>query len=160
MCIVPFTYKNTSQYFCILKDGEFICEVDEMNTYDGCNLGIYMSFRFKVSQAKRNMFEGEFLRVRTNAQGDAFKMNVDFETPIATSFGTTYSVSMFTLFNCPVFGCEIANDMISVQVKDGLNENYREVYAVKGRVRDDRWIQEQFKFTASGGLVYVGQFLI
>ena len=82
-------------------------------------------------------------------------MNVDFTTPIATTFGTTYSVSMFTLLNCPLAGCAVANDKISVQVKDGLNGNYREVYVVKGRVRDDRWIQEQFKFTAADDRVYV-----
>lgn len=82
-------------------------------------------------------------------------MNVDFITPIATVFGTTYSVSMFTLLNCPFEGCEIANDKISVQIKDGLNGNYKEVYEVKGRVRDNRWIQEQFKYTAADNQIFV-----
>ena len=62
---------------------------------------------------------------------------------------------MYTLLNCPLAGCLAARDTISVQVKDGLNGDYREVYVVKGRARDDRWIQEQFKFTAADDRVYV-----
>ena len=62
---------------------------------------------------------------------------------------------MFTLVNCPLAECAAARDRISVQVKDGLNGDYKEVYLVEGRVRDDRWFQEQFKFTAADDLVYV-----
>jgi hypothetical protein len=62
---------------------------------------------------------------------------------------------MFTLINCPSAACAAARDKISVQIKEGFNGDYREVYLVEGRVRDDRWIQEKFKFIAADNLVYV-----
>ena len=82
-------------------------------------------------------------------------MNLDFVTPIATEFGNTYLISMFTLLNCPDWGCEAAKDQLSVQIKEGNSNFYKEVYAIKDRFNDKSWIKEQFKFTASDNKVYV-----
>ena len=82
-------------------------------------------------------------------------MNVDFLTPITTVPGTKYSLSMYTLINCPLIGCEKANDHISVQIKEGLNGEYKEIYVVKGRVRDIKWNLDQMKFIAAQDRVYV-----
>ena len=99
------------------------------------------------------------MRIRTNALGEAFTMNVDFLTPIATIPGTKYLLSMYTLVNCPLLGCETASDKISVQIKEGFNSEFKEVYVVKGRVRDSQWIQEKLKFIASQDRVFVSFFV-
>ena len=62
---------------------------------------------------------------------------------------------MFTLVNCPKSGCEIAKDSISVQIKEGANGIYKEIYLISGRVRDYKWNQELFSFTASQNLLSV-----
>jgi hypothetical protein len=104
---------------------------------------------------KNDLLEGEFLRVRTNSQGDSFKMVVNFDTPFITKQNSNYTLSMYTLVNCPLIGCESANDTISVQVKEGINGVYKEVYVVKGRVRDDRWKMDKLDFIASQDRLYV-----
>ena len=76
-------------------------------------------------------------------------MAVNFDTPFITKPNTNYTLSMYTLVNCPNLGCNLANDRISVQIKEGTNGFYREVYVVKERSRDDRWIRDQFDFVAS-----------
>jgi hypothetical protein len=70
------------------------------------------------------------------------------DTPIASIPGSILSISMFTLMNCPKAGCEQAGDSISVQITDGGNGEYNEVYNVNGRTRDDRWVKENFNYIA------------
>jgi hypothetical protein len=100
-------------------------------------------------------FSGEFLRIRTNSLGEAFKITVDFDSPILTRPFSNYSLSMYTLINCPKEGCEEAQDKISVQIKEGVNGVYKEVILIKGRVRDDRWKRDSFDFIATKDRVYV-----
>ena len=95
------------------------------------------------------------MRVKTNSNGDAFTLPIDFSTPINTIFGTKYSLSMFSLINCPKAGCEAANDKISVQIKEGVLGTYKEVISITGRIHDTRWIQDSFNFIASSDRVYV-----
>ena len=38
-CGFPFFYNNVPQFFCVLNNSRFSCEVDKTNTLDGCNLG-------------------------------------------------------------------------------------------------------------------------
>ena len=99
--------------------------------------------------------KGEFLRVRTNLKGEAFNAIVDFDTPFATKAKSNYTLSMYTLVNCPKTGCQAAQDKISVQIKEGINGVYREVYVVQGRVHDDRWKMDKLDFIASSDRTYV-----
>ena len=107
-------------------------------------------------QTHKLQFTGEFLRVRTNAQGGAFYSIVDFDTPFVTKAKSNYTLSMYTLINCPKIGCQAAKDKISVQIKEGVNGFYRELYVVQGRVRDDRWNMEQIDFVATSDRIHVG----
>ena len=38
-CDIPFLYNKVPQYFCVLNNSRFICEVNQTNTFDVCNLG-------------------------------------------------------------------------------------------------------------------------
>jgi hypothetical protein len=58
-------FNNASSYFCVLNYGQFVCEVDMTNNFDTCNLG-------------------EFMRVRTTEQGEAFNLNLDYQNSVAT----------------------------------------------------------------------------
>ncbi len=95
------------------------------------------------------------MRLRTNTQGDAFTLPVDFDTPIVTVPGVKYTLSMFTLINCQKVGCEAAKDKISVQIKEGLFGEFTEVYSVSGRSRDTKWIKDSLNFIATNTRVYV-----
>ena len=103
---------------------------------------------------------GEFLRVRTNSAGDAFILPVDFETPFITIPGVKYTISMFTLINCQKTGCNAAQDKISVQIKEGISGIFKEVYLVKDRNRDTRWIQDSFSFNAADEILFVICFIL
>ena len=94
-----------------------------------------------------NIITGEFLRVRSHTQGEAFSLTLDLDTPLSTKTGSNYYGSVYTLINCPKAGCEASKDSISIKIKDGENGTYREIYFIS-RIRDINWIKEQFNFTA------------
>ena len=95
------------------------------------------------------------MRIRTNSQGSAFSLAVDFDSPFITRPKSNYTLSLYTLVNCPKLGCELAQDSISVQIKEGVNGNYREIFVIKGRVRDDRWIMSKLDFSATQSILNV-----
>ncbi len=95
------------------------------------------------------------MRVRSNPQGDAFSLIVDFDAPFITRLKNNYTLSMYTLVNCPRENCGLAQDSISVQIKEGVNGLYKEIYSIKGRERDERWIMSKIDFVASQNLLYV-----
>jgi hypothetical protein len=95
------------------------------------------------------------MRVRSNSQGSAFSLSVDFDSPFITRVKSNYTLSLYTLVNCPKVGCESAQDSISVQIKEGVTGNFREIYVIKGRVRDDRWIMSKIDFVASQSVLNV-----
>lgn len=82
-------------------------------------------------------------------------MPIDFETPFNTIPGTKYSISLYSLINCPKPGCEAARDTVSVQIKEGINGKYREIYSITGRARDYKWTQEFFSFRATQNILSV-----
>lgn len=98
---------------------------------------------------------GEFVRVRSNNLGEEFSMTVDFDSPIVTKPLSNYTLSFYTLVNCPKVGCDSAQDQISVQIKEGITGVYKEVVLIKGRVRDDRWKMDKLDFVASKDRIYV-----
>ena len=98
---------------------------------------------------------GEFVRVKTNGNGEAFSLNVDFRNPVITEPGVKYSTSFYTLFNCPKNGCDLAQDEISVSFKEGINGVYKKVYTVVGKDHDDRWAQNTFNYVATNDRIYV-----
>jgi hypothetical protein len=97
------------------------------------------------------------MRVKSNSRGEAFSSVLDFKQPIHTTPGE-YSLSMYTLINCGVVGCQQAGDSISVKVKDGDDGDFKEVYNVTGRSLDDRWHNENFSFDVENDKIYVRQF--
>jgi hypothetical protein len=153
-CIIPFLFNNSQSYFCALNRSQFICAVDSLN-FDSCNLGEHLNKKFDVLIITNFYTSGEFLRVRTNSAGDAFTLPVDFETPINTIPGVKYTISMYSLINCQKTSCSSAQDRISVQIKEGINGNYKEMYVVKDRNRDTRWIQDSFSFHAADEILFV-----
>ena len=50
MCNIPFSYNNMSQNFCVFKNGQFVCEVDQINNYDACNLGEKFNHQAKITE--------------------------------------------------------------------------------------------------------------
>ena len=62
---------------------------------------------------------------------------------------------MYTLINCQKVGCEAAKDKISVQIKEGINGEFTEVYLVSGRNRDNKWVKDGLNFIAASNRVYV-----
>ena len=68
--------------------------------------------------------------------------------------GRRYFASVYTLINCPLVGCEAGKDSISVKVRDGASGSFREVYLVN-RIRDTKWIREEFNFIANADRTYV-----
>ena len=93
--------------------------------------------------------------MRTNPKGEAFNAIVDFDTPFATKAKSNYTLSMYTLVNCPKTTCIAAKDKISVQIKEGLSGVYREVYSIQGRAHDDRWNMNKLDLIASSDRIYV-----
>ena len=61
---------------------------------------------------------------------------------------------MFTLVNCGKLQCGTSQDTISVQIREGINGNFKEIYTVK-RDQDERWRRESVNFIASQDRVYV-----
>ena len=135
-CNIPFQYNNVTENFCVLKDSQFQCQVGTPNTYDACNLG-------------------EFIRVRSHTQGEAFDLIMDFDTPLITIPGIKYIFSMYSLVNCPKAGCDLALDIIIVKIKEGINGLFKEFYRVAGRSHDDRWLKDTFKFVTNSSRIYV-----
>ena len=99
-------------------------------------------------------FLGEFARVRSHTQGEAFNLTLDFDTPFRTTPGFTYVVSMYTLINCPKVGCEAGQDTLSVKIEDGDSGIYRQIYLIN-RIRDQKWNREVFNFVAAQNKTYV-----
>lgn len=62
---------------------------------------------------------------------------------------------MYTLLNCDKLDCGLSQDAISVQIKEGANGQFREVYAIKGRTHDNKWIMDHVDFIASSDILYV-----
>ena len=87
-------------------------------------------------------------------------MNFDFQNSIATIPGVKYETSFFTLFNCPKVGCDLAQDIISVRFKEGIDGVYKEVYRIVGKDNDDRWNRNYFTYIATSNRLYVRFFLI
>ena len=98
------------------------------------------------------------MRVRSHTQGEAFKLTLDLDTPLITKVGSNYYGSVYTLINCPKAGCDAGKDSISIKVKDGENGTYREIYSIN-RIRDTKWIKEEFNFTARNTRAYVSKFI-
>ena len=71
--------------------------------------------------------------------------------------GAKYSLRMYTLIN--KLGCGIAQDKISVQIKEGQNGVHREIYLVEDRIHDDRWNQELVTYVATSNIVSVKRIL-
>jgi hypothetical protein len=97
------------------------------------------------------------LRIRSHTKGEAFSLKIEFDRAFITVPGRTYYGSMYTLINCPLVGCESAEDSISVKVKDGDNGMYREIYKVI-RSHDVQWVKEFFSFTATENKTYVRKY--
>ena len=101
-------------------------------------------------------YKGEFLRVKTNTNGQSFSLYFDYLNSIATVPGTKYATSFYSLFNCPKAGCNLAQDTISVNFKEGSDGVYREVYKIVGKGGDDRWSRNSFTYVATTNRLYVG----
>ena len=82
---------------------------------------------------------------------------MEFDRAFVTLPGTTYYGSIYSLINCPLVGCEAANDSMSFKVKDGDSGVYREIYYVS-RVHDDKWVKELFSFVATQNKTFVRKF--
>jgi hypothetical protein len=82
---------------------------------------------------------------------------MEFDRAFITLPGRTYNGSMYTLINCPLVGCESAEDSISVKVKDGDNGFYRAIYKVI-RSHDVQWVKEFFSFAATEKKTYVRKY--
>ena len=95
--------------------------------------------------------------MRTDGLGDAFTSNFDFTNSISTTPGN-HSLSMYTIIDCALDGCEAAQDTISIQVKDGLSGTYTEVAKVTSNGKDKQWIKIEtgnFKLTQNRAFVSV-----
>ena len=99
--------------------------------------------------------KGEFVRVKTNRNGQSFSLNADFLNSIITVPSVKYYTSFFTLFNCPKVGCDLAQDIISVRFKEGINGEFKEVYRIVGKDHDDRWTKSAFTYIATQDRLYV-----
>lgn len=86
-------------------------------------------------------------------------MDFDFQNSIATVPGTKYLTTFYSLFNCPKAGCDLAQDIIVVKFKEGIDGDYKEVYRVVGKDKDDRWNKNYFTFITTSDRVYVRNFL-
>lgn len=93
--------------------------------------------------------------MKTNANGQSFKLNFDYQNSIATVPGTKYSTSFYSLFNCPKVGCNLAQDTISVNFKEGSDGIFREVFKIIGKGGDDKWSKNSFTFVATSTRLYV-----
>jgi hypothetical protein len=80
-------------------------------------------------------------------------LEVDFDTPIETIPGTKYSLSMYTLIN--KIGCGFAQDKISVQIQEGRNGVFKEIYLIEDRIHDDRWNHELITYIATVHMISV-----
>ncbi len=94
------------------------------------------------------------MRVRTGGKGEAFSLSFNFDKAIDVIPGK-HSMSMYTLINCAKIGCDEAQDSVSVKVKDGDDGEFKEVFKIIGRNRDDQWKKVQFLFNAMKDKVYV-----
>ena len=97
------------------------------------------------------------MRVRSHTQGEAFNLTLDFERAFITTPGRRYFASVYTLVNCPKAECEAGKDSISVKVRDGATGSFGEVYLIN-RIRDTKWVREEFSFKANADRTYVRRY--
>ena len=63
---------------------------------------------------------------------------------------------MNTIINCGSAGCAtLAQDTISVKIKDGDNEDFNEVLNINGRSIDDRWYNQYILYEAKNDKIRV-----
>jgi hypothetical protein len=73
----------------------------------------------------------------------------------------SYTMTLRSFIHCANVGCEAANDFILIRINE--MGTFRDVYRIdnsKGRIRDERWIYDEFNFTVTNTVSFYVNILI
>jgi hypothetical protein len=139
--------------FCVQKSERFICDLGDGDGEGKCELGNFKTLNKYYSKIE-NFIKGKFLRIKNNNKGQAFSSSLEFKTPIESTQGN-YTIKMSTLINCGSAVCGTAGDKISIKIKDGDSEDFKEVKTIEGRFMDEEWKQDEIIFSILNHKFYV-----
>jgi hypothetical protein len=89
------------------------------------------------------------LRAISPLNGAAFTSTLNLYEISIPSPGS-YKMTLRSFIHCANVGCEAANDFILIRINE--MGTFRDVYRIdnsKGRIRDEKWVYDEFNFTVT-----------
>jgi hypothetical protein len=89
------------------------------------------------------------LRAISALNGAAFTSTLNLYEISIPSPGS-YKMTLRSFIHCANVGCEAANDFILIRINE--MGTFRDVYRIdnsKGRIRDEKWVNDEFNFTVT-----------
>ena len=80
---------------------------------------------------------------------------MNFNQPITTTAGKKYTVSLYSLVNCGNTRCSRAIDSLTIQIKDGDNGVFQNVYTIANHTVDSHWYYYSIDYTAISSSIFV-----
>ncbi len=100
------------------------------------------------------------MRAISASNGAAFTATLNLYDILLTSPGS-YKMAMRSFIHCANVGCEAANDFIIIRVYE--MGTFRDVYRIdnsKGRIRDEKWVYDEFNFNVTNTVNFYVNILI
>ncbi len=103
---------------------------------------------------------GNFLRAISGLNGAAFTATLNlYDIPLPSP--GSYTMTLRSFIHCANVRCEAANDFILIRINEmGI---FRDVYRIdnsKGRIRDEKWVYDEFNFTVTNTVNFYVNILI
>ncbi len=89
------------------------------------------------------------MRAISALNGAAFTSTLNLYEISIPSPGS-YKMALRSFIHCANVGCEAANDFILIRISE--TGTFRDVYKIdnsKGRIRDEKWVYDEFNFTVT-----------
>ena len=100
------------------------------------------------------------MRAISALNGAAFTSTLNLYEISIPSPGS-YKMTLRSFIHCANVGCEAANDSILIRVNE--MGTFRDVYRIdnsKGRIRDEKWVYDEFNFTVTNTVDFYVNILI
>ena len=100
------------------------------------------------------------MRAISAINGAAFQANLIWLAISLPSAGS-YRMTLRSFIHCANVGCEAANDYILIRANEG--GVFRDVYRTnnsQGRIRDEKWVYDEFNFTVTNTFNFYVNILI
>ena len=104
------------------------------------------------------IFKGNFLRVKSNANGAVFTSTFTINNEIILPIAGRCKFSFQTFIHCANSACDPANDRITVKIQEDGDSTFKDIFTTgfdTGRIRDDKWIKDEIDFTTTTNRIKV-----